>query len=86
MIKITMKNGETAKWTNYTDYKYDGKFFIVIRDGEWVGFYNLDHVISIVITQSNPHEKGKFVPLTTPAGIDSHIVKITTAHSNASTD
>ena len=53
MIKIVMKNGETAEWTNYSEYKYDGKFFIIIRGDAWVGFYNLDHVISITVTQAN---------------------------------
>lgn len=50
MIKITMANVNVVTWDekDYTDYKYDGKFFIIIQDGQWVGFYNLDHVISIV--------------------------------------
>ena len=49
MIKIVMKNGSLVKWKKFDDYKYDGKYFIIIRDGNWVGFYNLDHVISIVV-------------------------------------
>ena len=51
MIKITMTNSQVVKWlkADYTDYLYDGKYFIVIRNGEWVGFYNLDHVISIIV-------------------------------------
>ncbi len=51
MIKITFKNGDTAEWYigQYTDYKYDGKCFIVIKDKQWVGIYNIDHIISIVI-------------------------------------
>ncbi len=60
MIKITMANGNVVTWGKeaYTDYKYDGKFFIIIQDAQWVGFYNLDHVISIVaINDSGEPEK-----------------------------
>lgn len=51
MIKITMRNGKKVEWgqEKYSDYKYDGKFFIIIKNGEWIGFYNLNDVISIVI-------------------------------------
>ena len=28
----------------YTDYRYDGKYFIVIREKQWIGFYNFDCV------------------------------------------
>lgn len=51
MIKIVFKNGNIAKWEKkqWTDYKYDGKCFIVINEGEWVGIYNMDSIISIII-------------------------------------
>lgn len=51
MIRIEMKNGKIVKWKKkeYTDYKYDGKYFIIVKDGEWVGFYNLDCIISIMV-------------------------------------
>lgn len=51
MIKIIMTNSRTVKWTadTFDDYMYDGKFFIIIHNGEWVGFYNLDHIISIIV-------------------------------------
>lgn len=53
MIKITMPNSQIVKWhkNEYTDYRYDGKFFIIICADKWVGFYNLDHVISVVVTE-----------------------------------
>lgn len=52
MIKIVFKNGNYEKWTgkNFTDYKYDGKCFIVMKDTKWVGIYNIDSIISIVIS------------------------------------
>lgn len=51
MIKIVFKNGSIAKWKKkeYTDYKYDGKVFIIIKDEQWVGFYNMDSVVSVII-------------------------------------
>lgn len=46
MIEIVFRNGDMAHYTpeQYTDYRYDGKYFIVIKDKQWVGFYNLDCV------------------------------------------
>lgn len=51
MIKITLKNGNLVTWEkdSYTDYKYDGKCFIIIRNEQWIGFYNIDHTISITV-------------------------------------
>ncbi len=53
MIKITMTNSKVVTWHKgeFDDYMYDGKFFIVIRNGEWIGFYNLEHVISIIVKE-----------------------------------
>lgn len=50
-IKIVMANSDEIKWTadQWDDYKYDGKYFIITKGGVWVGFYNLDKVISIII-------------------------------------
>ena len=38
-------------WTKeeWDDYVYDGKYFIIKRNGQWVGMYNLDYVISIIV-------------------------------------
>lgn len=51
MIEIVMRNGEMAHYKpdEYTDYKYDGKYFIVIRDKKWIGFFNLDCVLYISV-------------------------------------
>ena len=52
MIRILFNNGEVVKWKKkkkYTDYRYDGRYFIVIRDKQWVGLYNLDCVATIEI-------------------------------------
>ena len=44
MLEIVFKNGDMVHYAieEYTDYKYDGKYFIVIYDKQWIGFYNLD--------------------------------------------
>ncbi len=51
MIKIVFKNGSVAKWKKgeWTGYKYDGKCFIVTKNEQWVGIYNMDSVISIIV-------------------------------------
>ncbi len=54
MIKIVFKNGNVVKWKQgeFTDYKYDGKCFIIIKNESWVGFYNIDSVISVIIKEN----------------------------------
>ena len=49
MIRIVMSNGYKCEWgaDEYTEYKYDGNFFILIKGEEYIGVYNLDYVISI---------------------------------------
>ena len=50
-IEITFKNGHSAVWdkSEWDDYAYDGKAFIIKKDGAWVGIYNMDSVISAVV-------------------------------------
>ena len=50
-IKIAMKNSKQVVWEKdeWDDYLYDRKFFIVKKNNAWVGFYNLDEVISIIV-------------------------------------
>lgn len=45
-ITIDFKNGEICHYSpsEYTDYQYDGKYFIVINEKQWIGFYNLDEI------------------------------------------
>lgn len=51
MIQITMNNGIYDEWKpeQFTDYMYDGKCFIIIKGGQWVGIYNMDSVRRIVV-------------------------------------
>lgn len=50
-ITIIMKDGKYAEWEKdeWDDYTYDGKFFIVMKDHIYVGFYNLDEVRTIIV-------------------------------------
>ncbi len=53
VIEIALKSGHSAVWEadkdEWDDYIYDGTAFIVIKDGEWVGIYNMDSIISVVV-------------------------------------
>ena len=55
MIEIIFKNGDMVHYNpdEYTDYRYYMKYFIVIRDKQWIGFYNLDCVEYIEVEASN---------------------------------
>ena len=60
-ITIVFKNGEICHYSpsEYTDYQYDGKYFIVIRDKQWIGFYNLDEIRYVEIgTVEDAEKKG----------------------------
>lgn len=52
-IEVTFKNGHSAMWETgkgeWDDYAYDGKVFIIKKGGSWVGIYNMDSVISVVV-------------------------------------
>ena len=52
-IKISFKDGHSAVWEadkgEWDDYNYDGKVFIVKNGGSWVGIYNMDSVLSVVV-------------------------------------
>lgn len=44
MLHIIMRNGHLINYdeNQFTDYQYDGKYFVVIKGKQWVGLYNLD--------------------------------------------
>ena len=58
-ITIDFKNGEICHYSpsEYTDYNYDGKYFIVIKDKQWIGFYNLTEIRYIEIGTVEDAEK-----------------------------
>lgn len=57
-IVIKFKNGDLAHYkpTEYTDYYYDKKCFVVIKDRRWVGIYNLDELSYIEIMAVNKND------------------------------
>ena len=59
-ITIVFKDRGTCHYRpdEYTDYRYDGKYFIVIKDKQWIGFYNLDSTMCIEIASIKEAEKG----------------------------
>lgn len=50
MLKIVMSNSTEVKFDEdeYTDYLYDGKFFIVKRYEKRIAMYNADYIIAVV--------------------------------------
>lgn len=50
-IIVIMKDGKCAEWEkdDWNDYTYDGKCFIVMKDGTYIGFYNIDEVRTIIV-------------------------------------
>ena len=53
IIEVTFNNGHSATWEaskgEWDDYSYDGMAFIIKKSGMWVGIYNMNHVISVVV-------------------------------------
>lgn len=51
MISVNLRNGVNDEWNDdeYTEYKYDGKVFAVIKDNKWVGIYNINVVENIYV-------------------------------------
>lgn len=49
MLRIVYKNGEVISYPedSYTDYSYDSKCFIVLKDKQWIGMYNMDCISNI---------------------------------------
>lgn len=51
MIRILLTNGETRKWSyeEYTEYDIKGRFFVVIRNDQWIAMYALDSIVSVEV-------------------------------------
>lgn len=49
MLRIVFKNGEITEYPadTFTDYTYDRRCFIVIREKQWVGIYNMDCIACV---------------------------------------
>ena len=60
-LVIKFKNSDIAHYSpsEYTDYEYDGKCFIVIKDKQWIGIYNMDVVACVNVTTMEEAEGKK---------------------------
>lgn len=54
VIRVNTKTG-TDEWLphEWDDYSYEGAVFVVKYNGSWVGIYNMDNVLSIIIEEDN---------------------------------
>lgn len=52
-LVIKFKDGDLAHYApnEYTDYYYDKVCFVVIRDKQWIGIYNLSEIKWIEVTR-----------------------------------
>lgn len=53
-IIINHKNGATTTWfaDQWDEYTYTDHNFVIIKNGGWVGIYNMDGVDNIVVTST----------------------------------
>ena len=53
IIEVTLKGGDSAIWEadkgEWDDYAFLGGVFVIKKNGSWVGIYNMDNVISVVV-------------------------------------
>lgn len=49
MLEITFKNGDYKCWKSdeFTDYRYFGEVFVVIKNACWVGIYSMSEIRAI---------------------------------------
>lgn len=57
-IVIIFQDKSIVIWDEqeYDDYSYEGPVFVVKRNGEWIGIYNMSHVISVEVGFSGNEE------------------------------
>lgn len=50
-ITITLIDGRTIEWSvnEYTEYDFEGRFFVVKEKDQWVGMYAIDHILMVEI-------------------------------------
>lgn len=49
MLEITFKNGDYRAYDkeDYTDYRYLGEVFVVIKGSQWIGIYTMSEIRAI---------------------------------------
>lgn len=52
-IEVNLRSGERVTWEankgEWDDYSYRGDVFVIMKNGAWVGIYNMDVVHSIIV-------------------------------------
>lgn len=50
VLSVYMKGGKTFEFTpaEYTDYEYRGSIFVVYKDKQWVGVFNMSEVACVI--------------------------------------
>ena len=54
ILKVTLDNGKSSEWiyNEHTEYDFEGRFFVIKRDNQWVAMYAIDRVLSVeLLTQ-----------------------------------
>ena len=51
VIKVYLVNGEKDEWREgeWDDYKLAGDLFVVINNGNWLGFYPISSIYKIIV-------------------------------------
>lgn len=51
MIQITFIDGAYREWDEdqYTDYMVNKDLFVILKDSQWIGIYNLKTIKEIVV-------------------------------------
>lgn len=49
MLIIKMADGNTVRWSadEYTEYDFHGRFFVVMKDNQWIGMYATDQIVAV---------------------------------------
>ena len=49
MLIIKMADGNTVRWnpSEYTEYDFHGRFFVVIKNDQWIGMYATDQIVAV---------------------------------------
>lgn len=49
-LSVYMKGGKTFNFTSeeYTDYEYRGSIFVVYKNEQWVGVFNMSEVACVI--------------------------------------
>lgn len=58
LLQISLKRGEIINYQrdSFTDYMVKGELFVVIRDTQWIGIYNMDCIEYVAYIRADQRE------------------------------